>query len=124
MQVETVKFFHQYQGVDLVAVCQGTASAERRHAREVWIYPDGKPMEPLYAQQLLAHLRDIDPKEVMECDVRLNWLVTEFLDDCDAHKVHFDFSVKQTLVGLVVAVVFWSYLDAPNLEDSSLETSE
>lgn len=121
MKTEATVLFHSYKGVSLVAVCQ---REKRKNMREVWIYPNGSPMDQSFANELLNYLRTIDDDEVLECDARLNWLVTEYLDGRDARQVRFSFSVLNTPVGFVVCVLFGNPSDAPELEGISLESSE
>lgn len=111
---------------DLIAVRQRDSATEQRNpnAREVWIYPRGGPMSLLLAKELLDHLANIDEKELVECDARLNSLVTEFLRGRDAREIHFSFSVKEVPSGFVVVVVFGTLHDTPQLEGISLESSE
>lgn len=111
---------------DLIAIRQCDSVTERRNpnVREVWIYPRSGPTSLQCAEELLDHLANIDEKELVECDARLNSLVTEFLRGRDAREVHFSFSVKAVPSGYVVAVVFGTQYDTPLLEGISLESSE
>ena len=63
MKTEATVLFHSYKGVSLVAVCQ---REKRKNMREVWIYPNGSPMDQSFANELLHDLRTIDDDEGLE----------------------------------------------------------